>query len=363
MFKGHVTGVQLRWLLSTMMFGNAVLMSFSSILQAANQDAWIAALLGGAITFYTAFVSIKISMYFPDQSFVEYSQILFGKWFGKLLTLPYLIMFLSVAPVVYRQGSDFISTTLLQETPVWAVVGLFCLIVFYLASGGIDGIARCCEITGPLIFVLLILFLVLLLPDADYHQLLPVYVDTGAFHILQASRYMAGYLGESVVLILIVPFLDRKHIYRESFRSLAISLLFLTVFLVFVLMVFGPNLSKQMWYPAYGAVRIISLGGFLERIDPIAVIIWLYCVLIKLAVYSFAMSYSLSQWLNIKNWRRLLWVVVLIGGVCSVLPRNIVNVNVQFGELYWYRFILPINMLLLPTFVWIVAALRKPGNE
>ncbi|WP_274653128.1 GerAB/ArcD/ProY family transporter [Paenibacillus humicola] len=354
-----ISGNQILWMLATMEFGATVLLTFAPTFEHAKQDVWIAALLSGASALFITYLAVKIGSYFPKMTFVEYTQVLFGKWCGRLIVVPYFIMLFSVIPVIMRQGADFITITLLQETPVWAVLVLIGIITVYVALSGIEGIARSSEFLGPFIYFLLLVLIVALMKDVNWHYVLPVYVDTGWKEIARGSVYMTGFLGEAVLLIFLYPFIDSpKGVYRYTLIGVGLAWLFLAMCIVIVLTLFGPDFAEKMWYPAYGAVRFVSLGGFVERIDPVGILIWLYSYIIKLSMYLFITAYSFSQWLKLKKWKRLIWLVVAVGIIGGLLPKNIVSTNMVYAQTVFQMYVLPINMVLIPLLVWIAAAIR-----
>jgi spore germination protein KB len=360
-FDYSMTSNQVMWLLAAMNFGTPVLLSFTGTITLAGQDAWIALFLSGAGALFMAFIALHLASLFPDKTLGEFSQILLGKWGGKLIVLAYIVMMLISIPFVLRQSADFVTIALLQDTPGWVISGLICLPCLYLAMYGLKSLVRVSEVIGPIVYALVILLLSVLVKDLNLHNLQPVYADTGALNIMRGSLGVMSFLCESVLLLLLPPFLgDSPKAKRRGFiGGILIPWLFLSLFLLFVLMIFGPDLSSKMWYPAYGAVRFISFGGFIERVDPIVVLIWLYCMVVKLSFFILMASYNLSKWFQLKRKKSIVWIVVLAGYMGSLVPNNIIDTLKHFLDRAWISWIFPVNLVFIPLLLWTVAMIRQ----
>lgn len=53
----------------------------------AKQDGWIGAVLGVAIGLIIIWFYSKLGLLFPEKTFVEMHENLFGKWIGKMISL------------------------------------------------------------------------------------------------------------------------------------------------------------------------------------------------------------------------------------------------------------------------------------
>ena len=66
--------------------GMTLLMTFTPGLQAAKQDAWISMLVAGCIAVLIAVVTTKLVLLHPEQTFIQFSQTIMGKWLGKIVS-------------------------------------------------------------------------------------------------------------------------------------------------------------------------------------------------------------------------------------------------------------------------------------
>lgn len=139
------------WLFSTLEVGMTMLLTPMIAIADAKQDAWISFAIAGFCAVMIGHVGIKLSLLYPDQTFVEYTQSIPGKWLGKNVLLIFLAEWYSVIGVILRQSADFIKIVLFNTTSLLAnVLLMLAVVVFAVCEGGIEGIGRLSEIMGPI---------------------------------------------------------------------------------------------------------------------------------------------------------------------------------------------------------------------
>ncbi|GMA61884.1 hypothetical protein GCM10025859_23240 [Alicyclobacillus fastidiosus] len=126
-----------------------------------------------------------------------------------MIVIPYFVMWYSVTPAILREAGGFIHITLFIKTPVVVLIFAILLVSVYMTlRGEIEGIARCSEMMGPVICIMILVSLVLELNTANWHQLLPVYSDSGFVSIMKGAVHPFGFLGEAVMIMMIIPLMS-----------------------------------------------------------------------------------------------------------------------------------------------------------
>ncbi|UKS26968.1 spore germination protein [Paenibacillus sp. HWE-109] len=361
MKKVNLTGIQIFWIIVSFQCGNTLLLTLSPNINEAQQDAWIASIIAGALGLFIAYVSTKLSLLFPGRTIVQYSQDILGKWLGKLIMIPYFIQWYSVLGVILKEFSDFTILTLLPRTPIWILTITMVLLLMYMTyMGGIEGIGRCSELLGPFIVLMIILILPLNIQVMDWTRILPIYTDTGIAHIFKGALTPLSFFGEVCMLTMFISFMKKPtEGPLRAILGLSVACFLLTVSSLFVIMVFGPGLSAKMAHPFFDMVRFISFGGFIENIDVVIVLIWVISVFIKMSLYFFISCYGTAQWLHIKNWRMLIWFIAPIILIQAWLYPDITLSDIGYVTKYWIPIVLPVNMFGIPLLLWFVASIRK----
>lgn len=150
--QGALSSRQLAVLVIFFTIGTSILLVPSYLVVEAKQDAWISALIGmGAGTLF-ALLYVKLAQLYPDKTFVQYCEIILGKWLGKLVALIYLLFILIFESFVLKDIGEFLVTHIIVETPIQFIMIIFMLLVIVASRLGIGTLARSADIFFPLFF-------------------------------------------------------------------------------------------------------------------------------------------------------------------------------------------------------------------
>ncbi len=358
--KMKISSSQIFWMIASMEIGMTLLLTIAPAIRDAKQDAWISMIIGSIASILITYIIVKVSLLYPNQTFIEYSQTILGKWLGKIIVIPYFFMWYSVSGVILRESSDFLHLSLFYQTPLWIVVLMLALVIVYMTySGGIETIARCSEIFGPLIIITLVIVTILSVNNLRMHRILPVYADSGWQAILKGSLPITSFLGESAMLIMLVPFAVKQNkVLPRALWGVTVSSIVICITTLTVILTFG-NIAADMWYPFNRMIRFISIMEFIQNIDALVVILWLLSVFIKLSMYLFIMSYGTAQWLGIKNWKNMVWIAAIISFVIAVAFPDIDAAAMEYPTKIWTPYIFPIDIVAIPLILWIIGIIRK----
>ncbi|WP_195571479.1 GerAB/ArcD/ProY family transporter [Paenibacillus sp. 1001270B_150601_E10] len=359
-----ITGIQLFWLMICVVTGLGILYALPHSIEMAKQDAWISIALGGFMGAVVLFVMMKVNVIFPNQSIIQYSQSILGKWGGRMIAIPYLLMWYVEGGMVLRSSTDFIYITLFNKTPIFILSLMMLILAVYIVYvGGIVGIARCSEIMGPLILFMVVFTCMFNLSNMDWNQITPIYTDSGWRSIVKGSVTPLSFFGDVVVFSMVFCFaVDMRKSAPKALWGLLVSILMIVLSMIVIITTFGPNLSYRLWFPYYHMTRLISVFGFIENLDFFAVVVWMFSMFIKSSLVLFAAVYGTAQWFNVQQWRKLLWVVAPTVLCLSLLPKNINEAVI--GHVYIWQFIvLPLNIIAIPLLLWVVGILRHHANK
>lgn len=356
-----ITGMQVFWLITLMSMGMTLIMTLTPSVSAARQDIWMSVIVAGCTALLVTFFSTQTSLLYPDQNLVQLSRTILGKWLGSAVMLIYFIQWYTILPIVLRQFNDVIHVMILPLTPKWAIMLIMLVLIVYATySGGIESIARCSEILGPIVIVMVLLTLIASLNNVDWHFLLPVYADSGTAGILKGALAPASYLGHSVEYLMLASFLVKPRTGGKfAFAAVITASIVVLLAMTMAIATIGVQLTPKMWYPFFEMSRKISLFGFIESLDPLPIVIWVASVFVKLAVYLFITSYGTAQFLNIKNWRIMIWFVAPVVLIFALIPRNVAEAVNNYLLNYWVPVALPVNMLGLPLLLLIVGKIKQ----
>lgn len=212
---------------------------------------------------------------------------------------------------------------------------------------------------GPLVVIVFAALIVLNWPNMNVEDILPVYSDTGIITIVRGRLPILAFFGE-VVLMMTLPFMEKpSKAWLGTCIAGGLTTLFVLMSIAVTLMTFGPDLASRMVYPAYEVIRYISTLDFIQNLDVFVVMVWFCTYFVKLASYFFFTSYGLAQWLGIREWKKTIWFVAPIVTGISCWPKNFNIATVDFLNQFWVPYVLPINMVGIPIFLWAMATIRR----
>lgn len=356
-----ISGNQLFWMITVMALGMTILMTLTPAIKEAGQDAWISVILADSIALLIAWIVTRLGLLYPGQSLIQSSQTILGKWPGKIIMLVYLFQWYTIMPAVLRQFTDVLQTQSLPMTPKFVIVVLIVsLIVYATYSGGIESIGRTSEVLGPITIALIMLVLLVSINNIRWTNLLPVYADSGMLAIGKGALAPASYLGHAVEFAMLVSFLnDPRKGAKSAIWAVTVASILTLLSMLMVILTLGPNITSSTWYDFFEMTKKISLFGFIENLDAAVMGFWVAAVFIKLAVYFFITCYGTAQWLNVRNWKRIVWFVAPLVAILSLIPRNVTESTMLYLNNYWVPVVLPVNMIGIPLMLLIIGTIRK----
>ncbi|WP_026576945.1 GerAB/ArcD/ProY family transporter [Bacillus sp. UNC438CL73TsuS30] len=356
-----ISGLQLFWMFFTFESGNMLLLTLSPTIASAKQDAWISFLIATVIGMFIVFVYMKVCLLYPNQTFIEFSRTILGKWLGTIVIIIYLVPWYLIIGVILIEFADFTVTILLPATPMWVLIlSMILLLIYVNFSGGIEGIGRCSEVFGVIVFLTVIVLVIFSIPNMEFKKLLPVFLDSGFLPIMEGALIPLSFIGETVMVLILGSFLLKPEKGPSSaIWGIALSSSLVTFTCAAVLMTFGPEITSKLRYPAFDAVRFISVMGFIQNLEIIAVLVWVLSIFIKLSLYFFITSFGTAQLLGIKDWRKMIWFVAVISFMLTKIFPNTTLFGAEFTQKFWNPFILPLNMFAIPLLLWTVGSIRK----
>ncbi|MFC7784132.1 endospore germination permease [Rossellomorea sp. GCM10028870] len=271
----------------------------------ANQDAWLVillAMIGGIILFLLYEYLFK---QYPNLPLTEYVEKIVGKYPGKVIAFMYILYFFYIAGRVLRDFGDLLITTTLSQTPLMVINLLMVLLVVYAYYLGIEVIARTGNIFFIILTILASLFFIFVfidrLPQLEHLQ--PV-LEQGWIPVLKTAfpLTLTFPFGEIIVFTMIFPFLNRKEkVLKTGLFAVIFSGTVLIVTMSVILGVLGPTIGKNTEFPLMEAIEKVNIAQIIQRLDPIALGIFIIGVYFKITLFFFAGMYGFERLFRIKK--------------------------------------------------------------
>ncbi|MEI7025825.1 GerAB/ArcD/ProY family transporter [Paenibacillus sp. y28] len=329
----------------------------------AGQDAWLcalAAMIPGLVL--TGLFGLAASR-FPGRTLVENLTFFLGKWFGGTLALIYIGSAILITISILREVSDFLTTSMMPETPIEAVHVLFMAIVIIAAGLGVPDFTRAGEILFPWFFILLLVLLMFLVPQFELEQVQPV-LEGGIKPIMAGMPICIAvpYI-EVVYFLMIAPMVQEQNkIVRGFILSALISGTILVLIIAACILVLGADTTTRQMYPTYELAQTISIGQFLERLEALLAIMWIFSTFVKTTVCFYAASQGIAQLMKLRHYRPLLLPMgLLIVGLTTLFAPNVAYYN-EIVTRYWFFWDVAFSVMPV-LFLLAAAAFRRKAAK
>jgi spore germination protein KB len=326
MVKENISLTQLFMLIFNFLLGSAIV---AGVGKDAKQDAWIAILLTTLIGIGLMYFYYSISQLLPNKNLFEIMEYCFTRPMTIFLSLGYVIYFLYTTTRVIRTFGEMITSAILPNTPIEVITLSIMLVIAYIIYLGLEVLARIAEIFTPYVVVFLILISIFLLTsgEIELHNVQPVLGD-GIKPILKAmfpSLFVFPF-GELVVFTIILASVkELKKSKKTAFIAVLIAGTFLAVTSILLVLTLGVDAFQYSNFPLLSTIRFISIGDFLERIDPLVVFIMTLGVIIKSAVFLYCSLKGLEYVFRIP-YRYFVIPISMLVSVFSIL------IEVNYGD-------------------------------
>ncbi|MCL6452003.1 MAG: spore germination protein [Alicyclobacillus sp.] len=348
--------------MTTVLIATNAFLSYPAISSSAGLEAaWMEPLWAGGMAILAfLIIDMMFRRYFPGQDLLEVAHRTFGKAVGGFIAIAYAAYFIWTTAVIMRQFAETVIITVLPNTPIVVVVGLFTVTMCYVASCGLEAICRLGQLTFPLVSLGIISAVCL---TGNWWQptfLMPLW-GNGVGAVFRGSLYSASSFINVLLLCLIYPHAkDYRDLRRVGLWSTVWGMLLLTVFVVGYHLVFAPELTSKMASPIYSMARLVHIGRFLQRVESVYVFIWVAAAVIHLSITLWAASYVLSGTFNWPTHRPILPALGLACLTVGMTQPDIATVirSQRAAHMTWAWAVI----FVVPILLLAVGALRVRGR-
>lgn len=334
----------------------------SNVLHLAKQDGWISMILGMLFGLIPLVIFLKIQNRYPNDTIFGITKKILRPMTSKVINLLLSIGVFMCVVVIFYNLISFISSQYLNLTPTLAIAIMFFIAITYILTKGITVIARTHLVLLYFSIILFILAAVGLLQEVSLSNLKPM-LEFGFKPVLKGSL---SFISFNVLPLFILTCIPKNYIFNNQYfeRNIILTYLLgsisLIVTLFFIISVFGPHLALLYQYPEFHLLKLITLGGFITRVEGIIALHWLFDLFafIVMGIY-FVMQYMKEDFSLPDRWATLVMTLVCVGLIFVVEHIFKNNTIANFILLNIAPFISFFLFLLIPLFLWFVSKKRK----
>ena len=328
--------------------------------------AYVAAITGPA-SWYMTLISAMTAMIgftflyqllklFPDKDLVQAFELSMGRVLGFTFTMILSVFLVLNTAVFVREFAEVLKVYVFPLTP------LSFLIIFSLAAVaiacflGLESIARTARLFAYMLLIGFISVILLAIPSYNYHYLFPFW-GHGFDKTIMTGLVRSSFYGEVILIGLLAGSMQGiSYIKKTGYISIAVSGITTSLTLLTTVMAFNYATAQETTSRLYELTRIIQIGNFLQRLDPIFLFTWCIGSLLYLSIMTYCTLITYCKAFRIQDNRPLIIPLLIIIFTLSMLPDNLVQVTDYVHLLRQYGWTIYFS---LPAIALITAAIRK----
>lgn len=357
MEKGKISALQMAMMIYPTIVATAVLSVPSITTKYAHQDLWLSPIFASFFGIVTVYIAFKLHKLYPKLTVIQISEQIIGQIPGKILSFFILLFYIQSTGQIVRDYSDFLVGSFLFKTPMIVISASMMFLCAMVVYGGIEVLGRIAQIFFPAFVIPLLLFMILLSPDYQFGNILPI-LERGLVPPIKGGLVPAGWFTEFFLIIFLLPFLtDKKKGMKYGIMTVFAVMITLVLVNFIVILVLGTTTDYKE-YPLMVAGRYASLADFFENLESIIMAVWILGAFVKISVFYYAATIGTAQWLNLSDYRPILWPLAILIVEFSFwsMPSTMEMARYNTGTFPPYGFLI---QTLIPLFLLIIGFFRK----
>lgn len=354
MLKENISLTQLLCLIINFLLGSAIVMGVGS---SAKQDAWIAISIATLIGTGIIYFYYSLNNLLPNKNFFEIMEYCLTRPFAIFFSFGYITYFLYISSRIIRDFEELISSAILPTTPMGVISFSMMLLIAYILYLGLEVLGRISEIFTPYIlgFLLLVIFFLVLGGKVEWHNIQP-FLGEGVKPVIKAlfPSLMTFPFGElitfTVILSSVTPFKKAKKI---AIMGVLLAGCILTITSLLFVFTLGAGNIQYVKFPLLSAARIITIGDFIERIDPLVVFIMMLGVLVKSSIFLYVGLKGLEYVFRVPYRYFTVPISIMVSALSMLISNNFAD-HVEKGLRFTIYYLHPPIQFAIPTMLLVI---------
>ena len=328
------------------------------ILNSASNGSIYSLVTGTIISLILLFPLLKLFNYEKELSLFEKIEKLYGKTIGNIINLFLVIIFMLFFIYLLWSLNSYVQDKYLDQTPSLIILILFIIPVLWCGSLNMKVLAKV-SLSLFIISIFMIIFSASnLVMYIDFDNFKPLF-NTSFFLIIKNALIFSAYFITPTFMLLITPksmIYNSKNLDKTIIKFYLLSAINYTLIFIFVIGIFGIDLAKIFSYPEYSLMKKINYFDFIQHVENIATIQFLYCLFIS-NVMSIVF---IKEYLKYKKiYKNSLFFIISF--ICLFISLNLFD-NTTIGYNFikkYYIFIYSIPLLVIVILSCIVIKIKK----
>lgn len=303
--EGRISSYQGANFIIAIILPTAILFLPSRVAGIAMQDAWLSFVIALGPGLAVAYLAARVALRFPRETVIQFLPRLVGPVLGKIIGLVFIGYLFLITFIVQREFAELMTELFYLRTPPFVFVGLLTLLAVYAVYKGLEVLARVNDLIILLLLGSILFFLMVVGKDLRVEELSPL-LEQGMGRVLLGAVTPMAWFGETVVIMMLVPFLtDKVKAVKANMAAIGIVFTALFVIMIGTLGIMGAKETAAFSFASFAVVRRVEFVGieFFQRQDALFMALWVGAMLMKLGAFLYVTVLAFSQWFGLRSYR------------------------------------------------------------
>ncbi|HWQ42199.1 MAG TPA: endospore germination permease [Desulfosporosinus sp.] len=284
------------------------------------RDGWMSVMSGFALGVPYGLMVISLMEQYPHKNLLRISEILFGKWIGKIIGVLYIFITVYFGGLLLGQAGNIYQASIMPLTPISVFYLGGMLLVFYIVRSGIEVFARFSEVVFPVIVIALVLNVTLAIPRIEQGELMPI-LSEGLkplfFGTLKVMPFPMEYILFLAGLLTFLPIGKQElgQLKNGVWRAVFLVGILNTLVALIQILVFGPTESIRLVYGLLVLGKMVEVSRTVSGIESLFMGVWLGALVIKVSAFFFTAIWGLETVFSLKGLKWYLAVGIIFLGI------------------------------------------------
>lgn len=317
-----INSLQFGTIIFFFIFASLIGISVNNTAFYASRDAVISVILSYVIGFIP--IIIFLYLFKQDKNIIELINYTFGKRFGLVINIILVIPIIVISGVVISTISNFLVSQFLADTPIYVIYLCMFVVIIYAVYSGIEAISRTALVLSSLVTLYFIISVLGISSNIKIDNFLPLF-EHGIVPDIKASIF---FVLTDIIPIFIMLCIskknirDKENVNKSIIISYSIGMFVSLASMIMTIGSLGIYLTNIYEYPEYMMLKKISFFNFLNRIENLISIHWLFLSLLIVTIS----VYYVNRLIKIKKKKNSIVVsfltLIVIYAFCIVTFKN-----------------------------------------
>ncbi|MCM1991420.1 GerAB/ArcD/ProY family transporter [Oceanirhabdus seepicola] len=325
----------------------------------AGRDSYFAVILGLVFSLPMIIIYARILSLYRGNDLFDILEIVFGKLFGKIMSILYIWFPFHLGSLIIRDFGEFITTVSAIETPMVVFMSAMIFLCVWAVKKGCKLLGRWAEL-GVIAIIFFVFFTIILsIPNMQLNNIKPVFykgmkpVLGGAFSVFSFP------FAETVIFCLVFSNLKtNKSPYKIYKMGLLIGGFVLFSLIFSEILILGEFGYVAHYFPAHIMASRISIGDAIQRMEILVAITFLGSGFIKICVCLFGTCKGVVKMFNFDDYSFIVTPVAIMMLCYAFIVHDSIMEIGEWAFKIW-RYYALVFEIIFPVIIWIGVEIKK----